>query len=1346
MPGELLLAGKGLARGYLGRPRLTAERFVPDPASGRRGARAYRTGDLARWKPDGRIEVLGRIDTPGQDPWLPHRAGRDRGRRACCTRRYARPWRWCGRAESGDPRLVLYVVPPAGEEPPTVNALREFLGTRLPEYMVPAAMLALEELPLTPSGKVDKKNLPDPEWAAASEAYEAPKTGPEELLAGIWAEVLGLPRVGVNDDFFALGGQSLTGTRVVARLREVLGLELPLKKLFELPTVKALAAEIGARGRGEDELPPITPVPKGTPIPATFGQRAMWFLEAIGKVGSAFNMPSTFVLSGNLRVRLLSRAFGEVVRRHETLRTVFERRGDELFQRVLPFRSFRMPLLDLSALAAPLREREDARLIQAEGRRRFDLGRDLPIRVTLVRWSSQPAAAVNRMLFNQHHISGDGWSLQVLAAEWSELYAAALEERPARLEPLAVQYGDYAYWQHHVLLTGERLERMLGWWREKLGDAEDSLDLPLDRPRGAPGEHATGTGTIALSRQRTAGLGAFSRRHGVSLYMTLIAAYAIVLERWTQQGEVVVSSPIANRQRREVEPLIGMFINGLALRLAPRADLTLPAFLGEAREMALGAYAQQELPFDRVVADLRPNRNLDDKPMFHAMLVLQNVPRIRWELPELAIERNDAGRRTAMIDLSLIWNELPEGLAGKLTYDATLFDRTTIQRFLAQLETLLAAMVATPERRLGELSTLSAAERWQVVGEWSGDPWSASTYGEPSADPEAALFGRIAAAAAEWPEAIAVVGARGEHLSYGGLLARAGAVRFALAGLAPETGGLAPEAVVGVLLERTPELIATLLGVLSSGGAYLPLDPSTPPERLAAVAADSGAALLVSERAFAAELAGLELPVLLAEEAADGLAPATAVDPRQLAYVIYTSGSTGRPKGVMVPHGALAAFAAAAARLYTHRPGDRALQFASVAFDASADEIYPALLTGATLVLRDEGMLTSPAGFLAACDEKRITVLNLPTAWWHELAGALGRGEAALPPDLRVLVIGGERAVAPRARDWSRAAGELVLTLNTYGPTEATVVATTWAFPHRAWNARDPLEVPIGRPNPGVVVRVVDRRLRPVPVGVAGELLLGGSGLARGYLGLPRRTAEAFVPDPFSAHPGERLYRTGDSVRLRQDGGLEYLGRIDRQLKVRGHRIEPREIEAVLAGHPAVQQALVLPWGQNGDGASRSTADRLVAYLVVGEGTPAPAALELAELVRRQLSEPMVPGAFVVVPALPLTTSGKLDLAKLPPPEPLSAAETHEEPATEVEKLLAGLWREVLDLPRVGRHDHFFALGGHSLRVTQLIARLERDLDLSLPLRTVFERPRLADLAATVEEILLAAEEPAVAG
>ncbi len=1327
VPGELLLTGKGLARGYLGRPALTAERFVPDCASGRPGARAYRTGDLARWKTDGRIEVLGRIDTQVkirgfrielgeiEAVAVTHEAVRQA---VALVRQVATPGR---PADAADPRLVLYVVPPAGAEPPTVAALRTCLGTHLPEYMVPAAVLVLPELPLTPSGKVDKRSLPDPEWTLAGDAHEAPRTGAEELLAGVWAEVLGVPRVGVSDDFFALGGHSLLGTQVLARLRELLGIELPLRLIFEHPTVAAFAAEIGARGRGDDEVPAISPAPAGTPILAAFGQRAMWFLEQVGAGGSAFNMPSTFVLTGQLRVRLLAEALGEVVRRHQALRTTFELRGEELYLVVGPPGGFRTPLVDLTGLCAADREREDARLVQVEGRRRFDLAHDLLIRVSLVRLCGKAGAEIHRLLFNQHHIAGDGWSLQVLAAEWGELYAAALDERPARLEPLPIQYGDYALWQHRVL-TGERLERMLGWWREQLGDAPDGLDLPLDRPRVAGREQPSATVALCLAPDLSAELGRFSQRQGLSLYMSLLAAFGILLARWTGHGDVVVTSPIANRQRREVEPLIGLFINGLALRLRPGPEAPLVAYLGETREMALGAYAHQELPFDLVVADLRPNRDLLLAPMFHAMLVLQNVPRIRWELPGLAIERRDPGQRSALIDLSLIWNELPEGLQGKLTYNAGLFDRTTCQRFLSQLETLLRSMIAAPQLPLGGLASLAAAESQQLLVEWAAAPPAAA---------HCALHERIAAAAAAWPESIAVVGAGEEHLSYAGLLQRAGAVRAALA---PR-----PEAVIGVLLERTPDLIASLLGVLSAGAAYLPLDPATPSERVAQVLADAGAAGLVSQRSRGGSLAGLEVPLLMVEELAPSSAPAAAADPLQLAYVVYTSGSTGRPKGVMIPHRALAAFAVASALRFDLGPGDRVLQFASASFDTSAEEIYPALLNGATLVLREDAMLASPARFLAACAERRITMLDLPTAWWHELAAALGRAEAVLPAGLRVLVIGGERAVAARAADWSRAAGAAVVTLNTYGPTEATVAATTWAFPRRAWDSRDPLEVPIGRPNPGVVARVVDHRLRPVPLGVPGELLLGGVGLARGYLGLPGRTAESFVPDPFSSAPGQRLYRSGDRVRFRRDGELEYLGRADRQLKVRGFRVEPREVEEALAGHPAVRQVLVLPWPQEVDATGHSVTDRLVAYLEIGEGAAAPQAAELAERVRRKLPEPMVPAAFVFVPALPLTSRGKVDVARLPPVE--GAANGHEEPATEVERLLARLWCEVLEQPRVGRQDHFFALGGHSLRVTQLIARLERDLDLSLPLRTVFERPRLADLAIALEDLLLVTEE-----
>ncbi len=1361
IPGELLIGGAGVARGYLGRPGLTAEKFVPDAFSGAAGARLYRTGDRVRRLADGTLEFLGRVDfqvkirgfriEPGEveAALLRHPEVHD----SAVVAREDRP---------GERRLVAYVVPEPGAAPAR-DALRAWLRDRLPEHMVPGALVVVDALPLTPEGKVDRRALPAPASSPDDPAEGAPRTPEEEIVAGIWADVLGTERVGIHDDFFQLGGHSLLATRVVSRVRALLGAELPLRALFESPTVAGIAAEL--RSHGGVAALPLVPAPRGRPLPLSFSQQRLWFLDRMEPVNAHHNIPFALRLEGPLDPGALERALAEVVRRHEALRTVFREDDGGPVQVVLPADGFRLPVVELGGL--PQAERERAMRVRAEAElgRPVDLEAGPLMRAALLGMGRDEHV----LLLMVHHAAGDAWSFGVLYRELSRLYAAFLAGEPSPLAPLPVQYGDYAAWQREHL-RGDTLERQVAFWRERLEGAPPLLELPMDRPRPALQTHRAGEVAFTLPAALRSRLRELDRREGVTPFMTVLAALAVLLRRLSGQDDVVVGTPIAGRTRAETEGLIGFFVNMLALRTDLSGDPSFRELLGRVREATLGAYAHQDVPFEKLLEELRVQRSLGHASVYQVSMVLHNAD---VGLPELEGVRASIvalKNRSTPFDLTLVVAETADGgMRGSLIYNADLFDEATAAAHAALLRAVLEDAAARPDAPISTIAPVLEEERAMQL-----ERWSATARGLPSHRPVHQLLREAARRA---PDAPAVVQAGAETLSHAELHRRADALARRLAGL-----GVAPETRVALCLERSPEMLVAVLAVLKAGGCYVPVDPAYPPERIRYVLADSGARVLLTQQRllgtlpeFAGEVVACDTPLPPAPSPARGEgehdnvepegqealpqnwgrvaslsepgggppadASSVSVDPDNAAYVIYTSGSTGRPKGVVVSHGALASYASAAVGLYGVGPGDRVLQFASLSFDASAEEIYPALLGGACLVLRTDEMLADAATFLARCDAWGVSVLDLPTAYWHELTAELERGALRLPGAVRLVIIGGERALPERVAAWRRQVGDGVRLVNTYGPTEATVVATLAELQGRDEPPlrpdQPPPPVPIGRPVPGGRVYVLDPDMRPLPLGARGELYVGGAGVARGYLGRPELTAERFVPDPFAAEGGARLYRTGDVARWRRTGELEFAGRADEQVKVRGFRVEPGEIEDVLLRHPAVREAVV---AAREDEPGRT---RLVGYVVtIGQ---APSVAELRAHLKGELPEHMVPAAFVVLDALPRTGSGKIDRRALPAPEAAGApADAYVAPRTETERRLAEIWAAVLRVERVGASDDFFELGGHSLLATQVVSRVRRVFGAELPLRAVFEHPTLAALAMAVGEARQASAPPVV--
>ncbi|WP_338869862.1 amino acid adenylation domain-containing protein [Myxococcus stipitatus] len=1297
--GEVYVGARSLAHGYWGRPELTAERFVPDGFHrGEDGRRLYRTGDLARWLPDGNLEMQGRVDEqvkvrgfrvePGEvEVALKELPGV--GDAAVVVRT----------SERGDKQLVAFVVFTLAWDS---EELKRQLGKRLPEYMVPAVLMRLDVLPLAPTGKVDRRALAAMEVARGDEGagYEAPRDALERMLVEVWGEVLGLASVGVRDDFFALGGHSLLATRVVSRLRDLLGHDVPVRMLFESPTVRALAERVSVMG-GRSRLPELKREERREDPPLSFAQRRLWFLAQLDEGGHSYNLPFVVRLQGPVELKALERALVEVVRRHEALRTSFVEVDGEPVQRVSPDAtlSLGVELLDGTEDVEEAVRRRVVREVQVP----FDVARGPLLRATVLRTGVDGHV----LMVVLHHLVADGGSLGVLSRELEALYGAALKGEAAALPELPVQYADYTLWQRGWL-RGDVEAAQLAWWGEALKGAPPVLELSTDRPRPAVQTYRGASVPVCLPVELSESLRWLGRREGVTLYMTLLAAFQVLLARYSGQWDVVVGTPVSGRTAKETEALVGFFVNTLALRARPEKEGTFQSFLRQTKEHVLGAFAHQDVPFERLVEHVRPERDLSRSPLFQVLFTLQEAAPL-LSLPGVQASPWDFASTIAKFDLELLLVDAPgASIEGQLIYNADLFEPATVQRVAECFIELSRNLVANPEARLSSLSLLPEATRQRMLVEWNQTSveFPRETCVHHLFEEQVAL--RPDAVALEFGE---------QRLSYRELDARANRLAWAL-----RARGVGVDTLVAVCLERSVELIVALLGILKAGGAYVPLDSSYPARRLEQMLEDSAPRLLLTTRALLEQLPGAHLPeLMLLEDLRWEEWPATAsrmpVSGRNLAYVDFTSGSTGRPKGVAVEHrGVLRLlYGAPYARL---GPEETFLLIAPISFDASTLEVWGPLCLGGRLVVFPP---RSPSELDLLTDVLRrhsVTLLHLTAGLFSQMVELEMEGLKGV----RQLLTGGDVVSAPHVR---RVLEELRIPVTAcYGPTESTLFTST----HRMTRVEDVgAVVPIGRPIGNTQVYVLDGGMEPVPVGVAGELFIGGDGLARGYLRQPDVTADRFIPHPFSTVPGERLYRTGDLARWRVDGVLEFLGRRDSQVKVRGYRIELAEVEAALLAHPAVKEGLVV--ARDGAGGKR-----LVAYFVEqGETPDAPG---VKEWLKQRLPEFMVPSAFVQLDALPLTANGKVDRKALPSPEQEGmGGDEVQEPRSAMELLVARIWIPLLGVARVGVKDDFFALGGHSLLATRVVSRLREALGRDVPVRTLFEAPTLEALARRLESM-----------
>ncbi len=1380
--GELYVGGLAPARGYLGSPALTAERFVPDPFAAAPtpgateaipapawGARLYRTGDLVRRLPDGNLDYLGRADLQVKIRGFRIELGEIEatlGRHPAVAQSVVTV-----AGETPERRRLVAFVTAAPGKPLSAGDLRTFLAARLPAYMVPAAFAIRETLPATPTGKIDRQALATMAATVTEgdDRWVAPGTPTEEALVGIWAAVLGRDRVGAADNFFELGGHSLSATQVLARIRETLGVEMGLESLFDHPTVAGLAAVID-RGEGRArglELPPMGRAPRDGPLPLSFAQERVWFLQRLHPDNTAYQFQEVLRLEGDLRVDILERVLTEIVRRHEIFRTTFPAAAGLPVQVIHPPWPARIPVIDLGDRPAGEREAAVRRLVDEEIHRPFDLGRLPLIRWTLLRLGPRD----HYLVHVEHHLVHDGWSFNILLGELRALYTAFLAGAPSPFPELDRQFADFAAWQRQWLEL-DLVQTQIDYWKTRLGDGPPVLELPTDRPRLAVQSFRGTMRRAEIPLELARELRAFCRREGVTLFTATLAAFAVLLHRYTGQEDISIGSGVANRRWRETESIIGMIINNLVLRTDLSGDPSFSELLARVRRTVLEAYANQDVPFDKVVQAVKPPRDVSHNPLFQVMFSFHDAPLVDLDLPGLNVSLNEVvSNASAKFDLNVVViprleqslgqtrRQRSEGITMVWEYNTDLFDEATVDRLIGHYERILTAVVRDARQSIGRLPLLSDDERRRQLVDWNATARPRPTAaGQPL---ESCLPELVEAQAGRRADKVAAVSHDGS-LTYGELSRRSSQLAHYL-----RRAGVGPETLVGVCLVRGADLLVGLLGVLKAQGAYLPLDPRYPRERLRFMLRDSGARVVLTQEGLDGAMPDGALPGgagLAAGDAGDHAAihdtpaasgrvrviyldrhwpdiarpevPAAVIpppSPDSLAYVIYTSGSTGVPKGVAVSHRALGNFLLSMLETPGLDETDVLAAVTPVSFDIAGLEMYLPLVAGATVLVVSAEDAANGVALAALLRRSGVTALQATPATWRLLveAGWKASGEKMLcggetmPPDLATRLLEGRGSL------W-----------NLYGPTETTI----WSTIHPV-GPDEPAagSISIGRPIANTQTYVLDRYLQPAPVGVRGELYIGGAGLARGYLNRPALTAERFVADPFAPEAGEevvpspgspssRLYRTGDLARYRPDGSIEHLGRADHQVKIRGFRIELGEIEATLGRYPGAKGAAVIVH-DSGRGERR-----LVAYLET-DAENRPSVTALRRYLGERLPEYMIPGTFVFMEALPLTPAGKIDRRALPLPDGTrpELEKAFVAPRTETERLLAGIWARVLELTAVGVTDDFFELGGYSLLAVRMMAEVWEVFALDVPLLGFFQNPTVSGLGAMLEEAVRAA-------
>lgn len=1299
VPGELYIAGECLARGYVNQPQLTQERFLANPYVP--GTRLYRTGDLARYRADGNVEFLGRMDQ--QVKLRGYRIELGEIEYVLSNFPGVRQAAVLLRQDKRDQyRLVGYVASESSLNE-RLEEVRRFLTARLPHYMVPSIILWLETMPLSATGKVNRHALPAPETTTGEVAPRvAPRNQVEESLAELWKSVLQVPEAGIHDHFFEQGGHSLLATQLVSRIRELFEVDVSLPALFERPTIAALAEEV-ARLRQKDQqasvMPPITPVPRDQPLPLSYSQQRMWLMYQLAPESTAYNMPFASRQMGRLNKSALRSTVDAICNRHEAFRTTFMMKGEGPVQMIHPFRPPHWVEVDLTQRPREERQQQAAQLVEQEANQRFDLEQGPLARFLLIEIEPEDHVLVLTM----HHIIGDQWSFGVIGHEFAFFYNAFCRGDIPSAKPIPLQYADYAVWQRRCL-TDDWLSTQSDYWQKKLAGLS-KLSLPTDYPRPVVQTFNGSHRMLELPTSLIERLKQFSAEHNATVFMTLLACFQILLRRYSGQTDVAVGSPIANRTQSAVESIIGSFVNTLVLRTDLSGDPTFIELMARVRETALEAYANQDFPFDKLVEMMHSSRDQSSAPVVQVLFNVPNAPIGEINVQGLSWVPFEVETQAAQFDLSLTI-ETEFSRRAYLTFNTNLFEPQTAERMLGQYKLLLQSALANPQRKLSELPTLTAPEQQQMLQDWNR---TQREYPQSECFPQ--LF---EAQVKRTPDAVALsMGSKA--LRYGELNAKANQLAGYL-----RTLGAKPGVTVGISLDRSLEMVIALLAVLKTGAAYVPLDPEFPRDRLRYMAKNASLAVVLTSASLAARFDAQVCRLLcldreedrIAQEADHDLGPIAT--PQDLAYILYTSGSTGQPKGVEIPHRALVNFLSSIQQDPGCTAHDVMLSVTTISFDIFGLELYVPLLAGARVEIASRAVAMDGRQLRDLCETVHPTIMQATPATWRMLVEVGWRGSSRL-----TVLCGGEALPPDLAASLLERCGAL---WNMYGPTETTI----WSTIERI--ERTDREITIGKPIANTDVYILDQFLQPAPIGVSGELYIGGHGLARGYRERPDLTAERFIPHPFSPEPLARLYRTGDLARYRPDGRIVHLGRSDHQVKIRGYRIELGEIETALSRHQAVRQAAVIARED------RQGAKQLVAYLVCQEGS-APSQQELRLFLRSEIPDYMVPSIFVFLKAMPLTANNKVDRKALPSAvSSVSDELVHSGPRDQAEVQLTALWRQVLEVPQIGIHDNFFDLGGHSLKAAHLFFLLEHVYGRRLPLATLFQAPTIAELASVLSQ------------
>jgi amino acid adenylation domain-containing protein len=1382
--GELHVAVNSTLRGYLNRSDLNHQQFINNPfnhdfQNGSQNDRAnllYKTGDIARYLPDGALEILGRVDYQVKIREMRIELGEielileqhPNVRQSVVVA--------IEDALTGDRHLVGYVVAKVSVNDALneissqllIRELRDFLKEKLPEYMQLSGFVILDSLPMTPNGKIDRQALPEPNFTnSQTESKFVPPNNPtQEILANIWADILGLEQIGIEDNFFDLGGHSLLVIQVVLRSRQAFDVDIPLQALFESSTISSFSELILELQAQDIALVEQSIVPRidHNSTPLSFSQEIMWFGEQLNP-DSLVYINEAFRLNGNLDIPIIQRSLEAIVAHHEVLRTNFILQDGRPMQVIRAIAPFDLEVIDLRGLAPTEIDSQLPTLLQQKTQERFDLESDLMLRATLFQLNDLE----NILLLVLHHIVSDGWSMGILRQQLTQLYNAFSTGKPNPLSPLPIQYADYAWWQREWVQSG-LLDKQINYWEKQLEGVNPVLNLPIDRPRPAIQKDFGANQAVVIPVDLSKALKQIARKEGVTLFMVLLAAFQILLYRYSHQEDITVGSVVAGRNRSELENLIGLFINFLALRTDLTGNPSFKELLQRVRTVSLEAYANSDLPFDKLLEYLNFERSLSYKPLFQVMFILQNTPNYHLEIEGMTGVSQKIDNLRCGMDLTLQLQEYPENIRGTLTYNTDLFNHDTILRILNHFQILLEAIAKDPEQPIASLPILTASEQELFLF-----PYQHRVNLEinaPVDELETLVYKLFEKQARLTPNAIAVRYID-RTLTYQQLNAKANQLAHYLRSI-----GVGADQFVGITVERNLEMIVGIMAILKAGAAYVPLDPDYPRDRLAYMIDDAQISILLTQEQYISQLPTSEasisetpiseIQIICLDTNWNDISTFSEENPssintlENIAYLIYTSGSTGQPKGVIISHQALSSFTKSAIAEYKVTSSDRILQFASINFDAAIEEIYCSLCTGATLVLRTDAMIADSRTFLQTCGDWQVTVLDLPTAYWHQLVADLEvvnssstktstKINLSLPDSIRLVIIGGEKVLPEAVKAWqkyviaSQKEGQLQL-VNTYGPTETTVVASTyWISGNAAFSG----EVPIGRAIAHIETYVLDSHLQLVPIGVAGELHIGGDSLSNGYLHRPELTATKFIPNPFSnsrkdpLYKGlyQRLYKTGDLVRYLPDGNLEFIGRIDDQVKIRGFRIELGEIESILTQHPDVREVAIIVREETPNN------KRLVAFVVIS--TVFQSALKseqvreldtikssLRQFLQERLPNYMLPSAFVFLDSLPITPNGKIDRRIL---SNLDIANIQSDsnfvaPTNSTEEVLTKIWAEVLGVERVGIHDNFFELGGHSLLSVRLVFEMEKALKYHFPLKSLFQIGTIAEIAKFIKE------------